>query len=45
MIAFLVGVEIRALAPVQPGMSHIGLDGRGIARILSADPRPWSSQL
>jgi hypothetical protein len=45
MTAFLVEVEARVLAPAQPGMTRIGLHGRGIARILSGDPRPWGSRL
>ena len=44
MTAFLAGVEIRVLAPAQPGMSRIGHYGRGIARILSGSLHPWGSR-
>jgi len=34
------GAAKRALAPVQPGKSRIGLDGPCVARTLSGGPRP-----
>jgi hypothetical protein len=38
--AFRAGAGKCALAPVQPGKSRIGLDGRGVARTLSGGPPP-----